>query len=73
MVAIDWEEFKEFKRFSQEQDKLKQTVEFIKSYYNISTVYDLFEMLKDDAIGEMLLNKREISDPEDLENFMFKR
>jgi len=73
LVAIDWEEFKEFKRFSQEQDKLKQTVEFIKSYYNISTVYDLFEMLKDDAIGEMLLNKREISDPEDLENFMFKR
>lgn len=73
MASIDWDEFKEFKRFSHEQDKLKQTVEFLKSYYNLGTVYDLYEMLMDVDIGEMLLSKRAIKDPEGLENFMFRR
>ena len=33
--------------------------------------FDIFEMLQDDETAKMMLDKRKITDPEKLENFMF--
>ena len=72
MIKFDWKEFKEFKNYTHKEDKLEIAVDFIKSYYNIYTPKDVFEILIDDDIGKMLLDKREIKEAEDLENFMFQ-
>ena len=71
MAAIDWNEYKEFKKFSGEEDKLKIAIAFIKSYYNTNSTKDMYEMLEADDIGLMMLNKRDIDSPESFENFMF--
>lgn len=72
MASIDWDEYKEFKKFSHKEDKLQITIDFIKSYYNISNPVDIYDMLKTDDIGQMFLERKQITDPEALENFMFK-
>jgi len=69
---LDWNEYKEFKKYTHKEDKLAIAVDFIKSYYNIYAASDVYEMLSEDEIGKMLLEKRAIKEAEDLENFMFK-
>ena len=72
MAAFDWDEYKEFKKFSGKDDKLQVAIDFMKSYYNMSSPRELYEMLKEDDIGQMMLEKRDITDAEGLENFMFQ-
>ena len=73
MATIDWEEYREFRTHSVQEDKLRITIDFIKSYYNKHTVFDIYDMLSEDDIGQMMLEKREITSAEALENFMFKQ
>lgn len=72
MATFDWDEYKEFKQFSGKEDKLQVAIDFMKSYYNMNSPRDLYEMLREDDIGRMMLDKREITDAEDLENFIFQ-
>ena len=72
MITFNWEEYKEYKQHTHQTDKLKIAIDFMKSYYNISSPDEMFYMLKADEVGEMLLNKRDIKDSHDLENFMYK-
>ena len=72
MAAFDWDEYKEFKKFSGKDDKLQVAIDFMKSYYNMSSPRELYEMLREDDIGQMMLEKRDITDAEGLENFMFQ-
>ena len=72
MATVDWDEYKEFKKFSHREDKLEITIDFIKSYYNKSNPSDIYNMLKDDDIGQMFLERKDITDEEGLENYMFK-
>ena len=72
MAAFDWDEYKEFKKFSAKEDKLQVAIDFMKSYYNMNSPRDLYEMLREEDIGQMMLDKREIADAEGLENFMFQ-
>jgi len=72
LAAFDWDEYKEFKKFSGKDDKLQVAIDFMKSYYNMSSPRELYEMLKEDDIGQMMLEKRDITDAEGLENFMFQ-
>ena len=72
MATIDWDEYKEFKKFSHKEDKLQIAVDFIKSYYNMNSPMDMYDMLNKDDIGQMLLERKDITDPEGLENFIFK-
>ena len=64
-------EYKEFKKFNQKEDRLQVAIDFIKSYYNINSPTDIYIMLAEDDLGRMMLDKREIRDAEGLENFMF--
>ncbi len=72
MVKIDWDEYKEFKLYSVRNDNFEVLLDFLKSYYNLSNPYDLFESLIEDDIAQMMLSKRNISDPLTLEYFMRK-
>ncbi len=72
MIKINWEEYKEFRKYSNKEDRLQLAIDFMKSYYNIISPIDIYEILTNDDIGQMLLDKREITDAEGLETFMFK-
>lgn len=70
MVNIDWDEYKEFKLYSVRDDNFEILLDFLKSYYNLTNPYDIFEALEADDIAQMMLQKRDILDAEDLEHFL---
>ena len=71
MADINWAEYKEYKKYTTKKDNFEILLDFIKSYYNMTSPFDIFEILQDDEIAKMMLDKRDITDPEKLENFMF--
>jgi 5'-deoxynucleotidase YfbR-like HD superfamily hydrolase len=72
LASIDWDEYKEFKRFAVKEDKLAVLVDFLKSYYNATNAREMFELMQGDHIAEMLLERKDISSAEALEDFIFK-
>lgn len=72
MADINWAEYKEYKKYTVKKDNFEILLDFIKSYYNMSNPFDIFAMLHDDETAKMMLDKREITDAEKLENFMYK-
>lgn len=72
VVKINWDEYKEYKKYSAKNDNFTILLDFIKSYYNISNPSDIFEILANDETARMMLDKRKIQDAEGLENFIFK-
>ena len=73
MATIDWEEYKEYKKHSHRDDKLQMVIDFIKSYYNINSPVDIYDMLKNDEVAQMFLERKEIVSAEGLEDFMFQK
>jgi len=72
LVAISWDEYKEHKKYSVREDNFEILLEFIKSFYNMNNPSDIYEMLRADETASLMLEKRNIKDAEDLENFLFK-
>ena len=72
MIKINWDEYKEHKKYSVRQDNFEILLEFMKSFYNMNSPTDMFEIFVEDDIASMMLEKRSIKDAEDLENFLFK-
>lgn len=73
MVTINWNEFKEFKKHRHgNDDNFQSLLEFIKSYYNMMSPIDIFDTLVNDELSKMMLEKRSISEAEDLESYLFK-
>jgi len=72
LVRIDWDEYKEHKKMSVRENKLEMVLEFLKSYYNMTNPSDIYETLKADDIGQMMLEKYKITCDIDLENILFK-
>ena len=72
LIQINWDEYKEHKKYSTKEDNFEILLDFIKSFYNMTSPSDMYEMLREDDIAQMMLDKRDIKDAEDLENFLFK-
>ena len=72
MLTFNWDEYKEFRQHTSQTDKLKIAIDFMKSYYNITSPDEMYKMLQADDVGEMILNKREITSSDELENFMYQ-
>ena len=72
MIDINWSEYKEYKKYSTKKDNFAILLDFIKSYYNITNPFDIFEILGADETAKMMLNKRNITDAEKLENYMYQ-
>ena len=69
----------EYKKYKQESNHLKGLdnfeilLEFLRSYYNKTSSFAVFDMLDDDELGKMMLEKRELFMPEHLEDYLYKR
>lgn len=72
MVRIDWDEYKEHKKMSVRESKLEIVLELFKSYYNMTNPSDMYESLKADDIGQMMLVKYDINSDIDLEDILRK-
>ncbi len=75
MVTINWDQFKEYKTTRenpQGHDNFMLLLEFIRSFYNMHSVYDIYDTLSNDELATMMMEKREISAPEALEPYLFK-
>jgi len=72
MATINWDEYKEYKQYSAKKDNFVILLDFIKSYYNMTSPFDIFDILRSDEIAKMMLEKRNITDAEGLENFIYK-
>lgn len=71
MVRINWDEFKEYKRGNSSEDKFGVLLGFMKSYYNMHSPFEIYDSLRDDDLAKMMMEKRDIKDPEDLENYLY--
>ncbi len=72
MITIDWDEFKTYKQEHMDiskKDNFLLLYEFVKSYYNILSYFDIYDMLRHDELSSMMLQKRDINSPEDLEKY----
>ena len=72
MVKIDWDEFKEYKKYGVRNDNFETLIDFMKSYYNVSSPAEIYETFVHDVIAQMMLEKRNITSAESLEDFLFK-
>ena len=72
MVTINWAEYKEFKKYTNKNDNFEILLDFIKSYYNMSSPQDIYEVLCADETAQLMLAKRKIEDAEGLEKYLFK-
>ncbi len=72
MVRINWDEFKEYKKSSSREDNFEILLDFMKSYYNMTSPNEVFNSLNADELAKMMFDKRNIQDAEDLENYLFK-
>lgn len=73
MVSINWKEFKEYKQHAMKDNNFEILLDFMKSYYNIISPLDMYDVLKADDTAKMMLAKRNIKCAEDLETFLFQR
>ena len=73
MIQINWDEYKEYKRSSHKEETFEILLDFIKSYYNMTNPADIYASLANDALGQMMLEKHDITDDEAMENYMFQK
>ena len=73
MVTINWKEFKEYKQYAMKENNFEILLDFMKSYYNMTSPLDMYDTLNADYTAKMMLDKRNIDSAEDLETFLFQR
>jgi len=73
MIQINWGEFKEYKKYSHEKDNFLVLLNFLKSYYNMFSTLDIYDVLVNDDTALLMLEKRKITSPELLEDYIFGR
>lgn len=76
MSKINWDEYKKYKHERpnlKKLDNFEVLLEFLRSFYNKTSAFDVFDMLEEDEIGKMMLDKRDITQPEHLEDLLYKR
>ena len=73
MIQINWDEYKEYKRTSHKEENFEILLDFIKSYYNMTNPGDIYASLANDDLGQMMLDKHNINDDEDMENYLFRK
>ncbi len=72
MVTINWDEYKEYKKYSHKDDNFAVLLDFIASYYKITHPGDIYEIMESDNLSKMMLTKRDIADEIGLEDYIYK-
>lgn len=76
MFKVNWDEYKKYKHERQNPDGFDNfdvLLEFLRSFYNKTSSFEIFDVLNEDELGKMMLIKREITKPEDLDEYLYKR
>ena len=76
MSKINWDEYKKYKQQREDMNKLENfelLLEFLRSFYNKTSSFEVFDILEDDTLGKMMLEKRGISKPEHLEEYLYRK
>jgi hypothetical protein len=76
VAKINWDEYKKYKRQRENVDGLDNfeiMLEFLRSFYNKTTSFEVFDILDADSLGKMMLEKRDISKPEHLDEYLYRR
>ncbi len=76
MAKIDWDEYKTYKYERDDKESLDNfeiLLEFLRSFYNKTSSFEVFDMLENDPLGKMMLDKREISRPDHLEDYLYRK
>jgi hypothetical protein len=76
MAKIDWDEYKTYKHERDDKETLDNfeiLLEFLRSFYNKTSSFEVYDMLENDPLGKMMLDKREISRPDQLEEYLFRK
>ncbi|MDD5372528.1 MAG: hypothetical protein PHO62_03765 [Sulfurimonas sp.] len=72
MIKIDWDEFKFFKSYNKKSDNFENLLDFLKSYYKMTSPKEMFATMREDDTAQLMLNKRELHSLEDLEKYLYK-
>ena len=72
LITINWAEYKEYKKYAHGSDNFGMLLDFMKSYYNMTNPRDIYDTLHNDATAQMMLDKRNITDAEGLEVFLYR-
>lgn len=72
MIEIDWEEFKFFKSYNKKSDNFDTLLDFLKSYYKMTSPKEMFDTMQNDEVAKLMLNKREMFSVEELEKYLYK-
>ncbi len=72
MIKINWDEYKAYKKHSLKEENFEILLDFIKSYYNVIGIFDIYDTLISDELAKMMLEKRGITDMEGFEHYIFK-
>ncbi len=76
MAKIDWDEYKTYKYERDDKETLDNfeiLLEFLRSFYNKTSSFEVFDMLENDPLGKMMLDKREINRPDQLEDYLYRK
>ena len=72
MTKIDWDEFKNFKKYTDKKgDNFQLLLFFLQSYYNMTNPDEMYQSMKYDDIAPMMLEKRDIKSSADLEKLLY--
>lgn len=72
MIKIDWDEFKFFKSYNKKSDNFENLLDFLKSYYKMTSPKEMFATMQEDEIAQLMLAKREMHSVIDLEKYLYK-
>lgn len=75
MQQINWNKFKFYKQERSSQlgmDNFQLLIEFIRGYYHIVNLDDIFDILENDDLSRQMLEKREIKNSLSLENYLYR-
>ncbi len=75
-MKINWNEFKAFKHEYENphgRDNFALLIEFLRSFYNVQDIQDLYDSLENDELSLMMMKKRRISSVIILEKYMDKK
>jgi len=71
--GIDWAEFKEFKKMTtKEGDNFELLLEFLNSWYSMTSPVEMYQTMVGDETAQMMLDKRDLKSSADLEKLLYK-
>ncbi len=76
VAKINWDEYKQYKHQRNDiegLDNFEIMLEFLRSFYNKTSSFEVFDILDADPLGKMMLEKRDIFKPEHLEAYLYRK